>query len=152
MKIKGSHYLMQINGDQPLYRADPALYERIMSGWGALPTTIRGQVCEALKFSYPLRAWGDEKGFGFWTMNKMGACIAFHVGNPAPRCHMLLTVKIGDEVDHDKCYWNHERPNLRNYRDLREHLIRTAFETMASSGPKHREWIHGIINEIYPLC
>ena len=151
MKLKNSPYLLHLGTNKPLYRADPSTYERIMSKWAALPSTIRGQVCQALRSPYPLWARGDEKGFGFWTMHKAGSWLAFHVGNPSPIRNMLLTVKIGNEDDCDSCYWNHEKPNVQNYRDLRENLIRTAFETMACSGPKRREEIHSIVNEIYPL-
>jgi len=151
MKLKDNHYLMSADRDQPLYRDDPILYHRIMENWAALPATIRGQVCEALGFHYPLRAWGGEKGFGFWTMSRLGTRIAFHVGEPPPLHEMLLVVKVGAENKNCYCAWNHERPNIGNQVLLREKVIRAAFERMAVVGLTHRGWIHDLIGEIYPL-
>ena len=151
MKLKDNYYLMESSTNQQLYKADPVLYGRIMSGWAALPSTIRGQICAALNFHYPLRAWGNENGFDFWTMSQLGARLAFHVGEPPPLRHMLLVIKVGDESDNCRCHWNRKRPNMGNYNSLREKVIRTAFEKMATSGPKNREWIHDLIGEIYPL-
>lgn len=150
MKHQHNYQLLERGACRPIHTANRELWRRIL-GWQALPTTIRQSVCRPLGFHYPLYAWGDENGFGFWTMNKLGGGIAFQVGSPTSPPRALLIVQIGQEIRGDQCHWDHERPNLQNYRTLERKVTRTAFETMTQSGPKRREWIHGLINEIYPL-
>jgi hypothetical protein len=151
MKLQDNHYLMQNGTDRQLYRSEPALWRRVALDWATVPATIRIEICEALKFHYPLWVWGNESGFGLWTMSRMGARLAFHVGEPPALSRMLLTVKICDENESERHHWNNERPSKRNRAWLREKVTRSAFEQMEASGAVTRRWIHSLVNEIYLL-